>query len=65
MATIKVKEAIRRVEEAGWRLVATRGSHRHFKHPTIPGRVTIPGKLSDNLTPGTWNNIQRQAGWRR
>lgn len=37
----------------GWFLVATRGSHRQFKHPTKPGRVTIADKPSDDLAPGT------------
>lgn len=31
------------LEGEGWYLVSTRGSHRQFKHPTKPGRVTIPG----------------------
>jgi predicted RNA binding protein YcfA (HicA-like mRNA interferase family) len=27
-----------------------------------PGRVTVPGKPSDDLAPGTLNIIQKQAG---
>ena len=46
----------------GWFLVATRGSHRQFKHATKPGRVTVPGKPSDDLAPGTLNSILKQAG---
>ncbi|MDR0572426.1 MAG: type II toxin-antitoxin system HicA family toxin [Tannerella sp.] len=38
------------------------GSHRQYRHPTKRGRVTIPGKLSDDLLPGTANSILRQAG---
>jgi predicted RNA binding protein YcfA (HicA-like mRNA interferase family) len=53
---------MRLIESDGWRLVATRGSHRQFKHPTKPGRVTIAGKESDDLSPGTWNSILKQAG---
>lgn len=45
---MKVREAIRLIEENGWFLVATRGSHRQFKHPSKAGRVTIAGKLSDD-----------------
>jgi predicted RNA binding protein YcfA (HicA-like mRNA interferase family) len=45
---VKVREAIRLIEENGWFLVATRGSHRQFKHPSKAGRVTIAGKLSDD-----------------
>jgi predicted RNA binding protein YcfA (HicA-like mRNA interferase family) len=49
---MKVREAIRLIEEDGWYWVATRGSHRQYKHSTKPGRVTIPGKPSDDLAPG-------------
>jgi predicted RNA binding protein YcfA (HicA-like mRNA interferase family) len=59
---MKVREVIRLVEGDGWVLVATRGSHRQYKHPTKPGRVTIAGKPSDDLAPGTLNSILKQAG---
>ena len=45
----------------GWLLAATRGSHRQFEHPTKPGRVTVAGKDSDDLAPGTFNSILKQA----
>ena len=63
-ATEAVEVAVAAASEAGWRLVATRGSHRQFKHETKPGRVTIPGKPSDDLAPGTLNSIRKQAGWK-
>ncbi len=59
---MKVREAIKLIERHGWFLMATRGSHRQFKHATIPGRATIAGKPSDDLRPGTLNSILRQAG---
>lgn len=43
-------------------LVATKGSHRQFKHPSKPGRLTVAGKPSDDLAPGTMNSIMKQAG---
>ena len=58
----KVGDAIRMIEKDGWRLVATRGSHRQYKHPWKSGRVTIAGKPSEDLSPGTWNSILKQAG---
>jgi predicted RNA binding protein YcfA (HicA-like mRNA interferase family) len=58
----KVKDAIALIEQDGWRLAATRGSHRQFKHPVKAGRVTIAGKLSDDLAPGTFASILKQAG---
>ncbi len=45
----------------GWCLVATRGSHRQFKHPFKPGRVTVAGHPGDDLAPGTLNSILKQA----
>ena len=59
---MKVREAIRLIEQDGWVHVATRGSHRQYKHSSKPGRVTIAGKPSDDLAPGTWNSILKQAG---
>ena len=58
---MKVHDAIRMIEDDGWYLVATRGSHRQFKHPTKPGRVTIAGKPSDDLAPRHAKQY-RQAG---
>lgn len=62
MLGMEVREAIALIEDAGWRLVRTRGSHRQYKHPSTAGLVTIPGKLSDDLAPGTVNSILKQAG---
>jgi predicted RNA binding protein YcfA (HicA-like mRNA interferase family) len=59
---MKVREIIDLILADGWFLVATRGSHRQFKHPAKPGRVTIAGKPSDDLAPGTLNFILKQAG---
>ena len=52
---MKVREVIRLIENNGWVHVATKGSHRQFKHASKPGRVTIAGKRSDDLAPGTLN----------
>jgi predicted RNA binding protein YcfA (HicA-like mRNA interferase family) len=59
---VKVREVIRLVEADGWYLVATKGSHRQFKHPSKPGRVTIAGRPSDDLAPGTLNSVLKQSG---
>ncbi len=59
---MKVRDAIRLIEAAGWYLVATRGSHRQFKHASRAGRVTIAGKMSDDVRAGTLNSILKQAG---
>jgi predicted RNA binding protein YcfA (HicA-like mRNA interferase family) len=59
---MEVREVTRLLIDDGWRLVATRGSHRQYKHPEKPGRVTVHGKPSDDLAPGTLNSILKQAG---
>ncbi|MGH3280626.1 MAG: type II toxin-antitoxin system HicA family toxin [Trebonia sp.] len=58
----KVGEIISLIEADGWYLVATRGSHRQFKHPAKPGRVTVAGKPSADLPLGTERSILKQAG---
>jgi predicted RNA binding protein YcfA (HicA-like mRNA interferase family) len=62
---VKVSDILRLLAEDGWYLVATRGSHRQFKHPTKPGRVTVPGKPSDDLALGTLNSILKQSGLKK
>jgi predicted RNA binding protein YcfA (HicA-like mRNA interferase family) len=59
---MKVRDVIRLIEQDGWSHVATRGSHRQYKHPRKPGRVTVAGRPSDDLAPGTLNSILKQAG---
>jgi predicted RNA binding protein YcfA (HicA-like mRNA interferase family) len=49
----------------GWYLVTTKGSHRQFKHRAKPGRVTVAGKPSDDLAPGTLNSILKQSGLKK
>ena len=61
---VKVRDAIRMIEEDGWEIVRTRGSHRQYKHPVKSGRVPIAGQGRDDLNPKTWNSILRQAGLR-
>jgi predicted RNA binding protein YcfA (HicA-like mRNA interferase family) len=62
---MKVAEILRLLQQDGWFLVAQKGSHRQFKHAAKPGRVTVPGKPSDDLALGTQNSIFKQAGFKR
>jgi predicted RNA binding protein YcfA (HicA-like mRNA interferase family) len=59
---MKVRDAIRKLIDDGWTNVSQKGSHRQFKHPIKPGKVTVPGKPSDDLAEGTYQSILRQAG---
>lgn len=60
--TMKVREVIALLEQHGWTLARVRGSHRQFRHPVRPGTVTVAGKASLDLPPGTLNSILKQAG---
>jgi predicted RNA binding protein YcfA (HicA-like mRNA interferase family) len=59
---MKVRDVIKMLEADGWHLVATKGSHRQYKHSSKSGRVTVPGKPSDEMAPGTLNSVKKQAG---
>jgi predicted RNA binding protein YcfA (HicA-like mRNA interferase family) len=59
---MKVRDVIKLIENDGWELDRTRGAHRQFKHPTKRGIVTVSGKPSVEVPPGTLNNILKQAG---
>ena len=60
-----MSELLHLLQEDGWFLVAMRGSHRQFKHRLKPGRVTVAGKPSNDLAPGTLNSILKQASLKR
>lgn len=60
---MKVSEVLRMLKDDGWILVRTKGSHRQLKHPTKSGRVTVAGKPSHTIPPGTLTSIFKQAGW--
>jgi len=59
---MKVKELIAKIEAAGWKQVRHNGSHRQFHHAIKPGTVTVAGKFSVDIPPGTLNSVLKQAG---
>jgi predicted RNA binding protein YcfA (HicA-like mRNA interferase family) len=58
---VKVRDLIRLLENDGWYLARTKGSHRQFKHGTKRGTVTVAGKPNIDVPPGTLNSILKQA----
>jgi predicted RNA binding protein YcfA (HicA-like mRNA interferase family) len=59
---MKIWDVMKLLEEDGWYLSRTRGSHREYKHPSKSGLITVAGKPSDDLAPGTLSSIFKQAG---
>jgi predicted RNA binding protein YcfA (HicA-like mRNA interferase family) len=60
--SVKVREIIKLIEQDGWLLDRTRGSHRQYKHGIKRGLVTVAGKPGDDLARGTQNSVLKQAG---
>jgi predicted RNA binding protein YcfA (HicA-like mRNA interferase family) len=59
---LKVRDVIKQIEQDGWKLARTRGSHRQYHHPVKPGTVTVPGHPSDDVPKGTLSSVLKQAG---
>lgn len=62
MPSKKVRDVIKLVEDDGWLLVRTTGSHRQYHHPSKLGTVTIAGHPGQDMAEGTYSNILKQAG---
>lgn len=59
---MKVKELITLLKANGWTQVRQKGSHRQFHHPIKSGTITVSGKPSIDVPPGTLNSVLKQAG---
>ena len=59
--SISSREIIRKLRADGWVEVAQAGSHKQFKHPVKPGRVTVPHPVKD-MKIGTLKSIEAQSG---
>jgi predicted RNA binding protein YcfA (HicA-like mRNA interferase family) len=62
---MKVKELIALIEADGWFQVRMKGSPRQFHHRAKPGIVTVSGKASVDIPPGTLNSALKQAGLKK
>ena len=58
---MKVREIERILLDDGWHPIKQIGSHRQYKNPTKPGKVTVPIHTGD-LDKGTVKSILKQAG---
>ncbi len=59
---MKVRDVLRLLRDDGWEHIRTVGSHRQYKHPGKPGKVTVAGHPNMELNPTTLKSILRQAG---
>ena len=64
MKRYKVRQVISLLRKDGWELVYFRGDHRQFKNKNKPGKVTVSGKLREELSQELLNSIWKQAGWK-
>lgn len=62
---MKVQELMKLLESDGWFLVRTKGGHRQYHHPGKSGTVTVAGKPSVDVPPGTLNSALKQAGLKK
>ena len=58
---MKIREVLSRLEQDGWYVARTRGSHRVLKHPTKKGIVVVAGQAGKEVAPGTLRSIWKQA----
>jgi predicted RNA binding protein YcfA (HicA-like mRNA interferase family) len=58
---ITAAELLRALRKDGWKDVHQVGSHLQLKHPTKPGRVTVPVHTGITLSPKTLSKILEQA----
>jgi predicted RNA binding protein YcfA (HicA-like mRNA interferase family) len=56
------RELARALGKLGWVVVAQKGSHAQFKHPSRGGRVTVPLHAGETIGPGLLRSILSQAG---
>lgn len=59
---MRFRDVERIILDDGWYFIKQVGSHRHYKHPTKPGKVTIPNHGGKDINPTTVKQIMNQAG---
>ncbi|MEM5779798.1 MAG: type II toxin-antitoxin system HicA family toxin [Lawsonibacter sp.] len=59
---MRPREVEKILTDDGWIYKTTKGSHKHFVHPTKPGKVTVPQHPGDTIDKTLLNKILKQAG---
>lgn len=60
---MRSRDIIKAIKADGWFEVRQAGSHKHFRHPTKRGTVTVPHPKSE-MAIGTIKSIEKQSGLR-
>lgn len=58
---MRAREIEKMLIQDGWYVVAQKGSHRQYRHPLKPGKITVPVHGGD-VDKGTAHAILKQAG---
>lgn len=58
---MRFREIEKIIKDDGWTLSSIEGSHHHYRHPTKPGKVTIP-KHNGDINIRVINSIMKQSG---
>lgn len=61
ITTVNSKQLIKQLENDGWTLRGSKGSHHIYVHPTKLGHLSVPHPKSD-LGVGLVNKLLKQAG---
>ena len=56
------KEVIRKLKDAGWVEIRSKGSHHQFAHPDRPGTVTVPCHAGKDLSMLVVKSVEKQSG---
>ena len=59
---MKVKDVITAIKKDGWIYRNTTGDHHHYKKHGERHIITVPGKPSDEVSPGVLAAIRRTTG---
>jgi predicted RNA binding protein YcfA (HicA-like mRNA interferase family) len=59
---LKYRDVTKLIEQDGWYLKRSSGSHHIYKHPSKPGTVVVAYHGAKDLPEGTVKSILRQAG---
>ena len=57
------KKLIKRLKKYGWVLDNVNGGHHIFRHPKMPGTISITHHVKD-VSDGMVRAIYKAAGWR-